>query len=256
MAAMQFLFCRIFLLQVIPLVMAVALFQSDFARASLMISIEGDQTWQSRNDQAIPGSTGTKFSLSDLNDGPFSGYRVYLGTKWNNRHEIRALYAPLALEINGQYSSPIDYMGSTFAANTPLVALYKFNSYRLTYAYHFAESGPWKFALGFTGKIRDAEVRLTQGSLQQSKTSIGFVPLLNFQALRTLSAAWRIRLDLDAAAAPQGRAFDFALFLERSLSESLSIFGGYRTIEGGADNGEVYNFAWIHKAVLGLRGEF
>jgi hypothetical protein len=27
---------------------------------------------------------------------------------------------------------------------------------------------------------------------------------------------------------------------------------GYRTVEGGADNDEVYNFAWLHYAVAGV----
>jgi hypothetical protein len=112
-------------------------------------------------------------------------------------------------------------------------------------------------AWGFTGKIRDAEVRLTQGALRESKSNVGFVPLLHFQANRALSENWLFRFDFDGLAAPQGRAFDLAFFIERSLEwNNLSAFGGYRTLEGGADNDEVFNFAWIHYAVLGLRGEF
>lgn len=62
---------------------------------------------------------------------------------------------------------------------------------------------------------------------------------------------------MDGLAAPQGRAFDIALLFERKIAQTnLTAFGGYRTVEGGADNDEVYNFAWLHFLTLGLRGEF
>jgi hypothetical protein len=227
--------------------------QAPSAKANTSISLELGSAWQSKNDQRIPADTGTLFSIADFNKGPFFTYRLYLGYKWSDRHELRALYAPFEIEADGVFSSPVDFQGGTFAAGTSTMALYKFNSYRLTYAYHFTGAGPWQLALGFTGKVRDAEVALTQGSLVRRKSNVGFVPLLNFQARRELGSDWAFRFDMDGLAAPQGRAFDVALFLERKMGKGdLSIFGGYRTIEGGADNDEVYNFAWIHQAVLGL----
>lgn len=225
------------------------------AWAQTALTIEGAAIWQSQNDQRVPSDTGTDFSIADFDTGAFYGYRIYVGHKWSNRHEVRALYAPFAIEVNGRFEQPVTFQDGTFAANTDTTAYYKFNSYRLTYAYHFDDWAGWKLALGFTGKIRDAEVRLEQGGVKESKSNVGFVPLLNFQARYDFSNAWAFRFDVDGLAAPQGRAIDAGLFLERNL-ESLFIFTGYRTIEGGADNEEVYNFAWIHQAVLGARYEF
>lgn len=229
------------------------------ALSQAMLSLEGDLTWQSKNNVRIPGNTGTLFSLTDLGKGPTPAFRVYAGYTWSKRHELRLLYAPLIVNLNGRLGANTAFAGSTFAAATATSARYKFNSYRISYAYHFESSGPWQFALGFTAKIRDAEIRVSQGSTTASKANVGLVPLLNLQASRTLGDAWSLRFDLDGLAAPQGRAFDGALFLERSLAggsdSKFSVFAGYRTIEGGASNDEVYNFAWIHKAVLGLRGE-
>ncbi len=96
------------------------------------------------------------------------------------------------------------YQGSIFAPGQVTEGYYKFNSYRLTYAYHFDPLGSWKLALGFTAKIRDAEVRLTQGTLRESKSNVGFVPLINIQALRPLGGNWSFRFDMDGLAAPQG----------------------------------------------------
>ncbi len=224
--------------------------------SSTFASIEGGPVWQTRNDQAIPGVGGTRFSLSDIDTGPFANYRIYLGHRWD-RHEVRALYAPLSIGLNTSLTSPVSFMGSTFAAGTPTEAFYKFNSYRLTYTYLYDPVGAWNFGLGFTAKIRDAEVRLTQGALVQSKKNVGFVPLLHFRASRSLNTDWGFRFDLDGLAAPQGRAFDAAFFIERKIPDSrFTAFGGYRTVEGGADNDEVYNFAWLHFLSLGIRGDF
>jgi hypothetical protein len=220
-------------------------------------SLEGALIWQTRNDQAIPGVGGTRFSLSDPDTGPFGTYRVYVGHRWNKKHEIRALYAPFSLDLNASFANPIDFMGSTFAADTLTSAFYKFNSYRLTYTYFFDPVGGWDLGLGFTAKIRDAEVRLEQSGVSRSKKNVGFVPLLNFRASRALFTEWLFRFDLDGLAAPQGRAFDAAFFLERKITGTrFSAFGGYRTLEGGASNDEVYSFAWLHYLTLGVRGEF
>ncbi len=227
------------------------------ARAETYLSVEGSLTWQSRNDQRIPGKGGTNFSLSQLNSGPFANYRVYLGHLFGPHHEIRALYAPLSIQVNGKLGTDVQFMDATFASGTDTIGFYKFNSYRLTYTYHFDPVSDWYFSLGFSAKIRDAEVRLTQGPLIKSKTNVGFVPLINFRVKKSLGNDWLFKLDFDGLAAPQGRAFDVGVFVEHPLPlAGCSAYMGYRTIEGGANVTEVYNFAWFHSAVLGFRSEF
>jgi hypothetical protein len=63
-------------------------------------------------------------------------------------------------------------------------------------------------------------------------------------------------LDLDASAAPQGRAIDFGGRLRYALTDRWSAGVGYRTIEGGADVDRVYNFAWLNAAVASLAVSF
>jgi hypothetical protein len=230
-----------------------------FAEGSL--TWELGPAWQSRNEARIPGDEGTLFALTDFGKGPFFAQRLYLSQIWNERHELRALWAPLSVDLSGRPERAISYQGKTFAADRNLQAFYKFNSYRLTYAYHFAPRADWRYALGFTAKIRDAEIRLTQGSRQASKSNVGFVPLLHARVQRVLSPLWSLTLDVDGLAAPQGRAVDAALIAEHTLLElgslgSLYAYVGYRTVEGGADNVVVYNFAWIHYGIVGFRALF
>lgn len=226
-------------------------------QAQTFVTAEFAQTWQTRNEQRIPGSGGDTFNLTDFSRGPFFTNRLYVGHKWGGRHELRALYAPLELSLNSEFSNSVRFINSQFAANTPTQAFYKFNSYRLTYAYDLETESNWQWVIGFTGKVRDAEVSLKQGALNESKSNVGFVPLAHVRGIWTINDAWTFSFDLDGLAAPQGRAFDLGLFVSHEIKDkNLKLFGGYRTLEGGADNDEVFNFSWFHYATVGLTYQF
>ena len=57
-------------------------------------------------------------------------------------------------------------------------------------------------------------------------------------------------MEIDGAAAPQGRAFDFAATLNYEPTPRWTVGAGYRTIEGGADVDEVFTFAWLNAAIV------
>lgn len=232
--------------------------RAEFASASSLTTfqLEGAAVWQSLNEVAIPGDTGTRFDLVKFGRGPKPGMRVYLAHRFDGRHELRALFAPLAFELTGKFDSAVSFQGSSFAAQTETTAGYKFNSYRLTYAYHMDPIGDLTWAIGFTGKIRDAQIRITQGSVNAAKDNVGFVPLLHLRAAYPISESFKMRFDFDGLAAPQGRAFDVLLAGEVEFADGFSSYIGYRTVEGGADNKTVYNFAWLHFATLGVTASF
>ncbi len=225
------------------------------AESESFVQLEGSLVYQTRNDQRIPGIGGTQFDLSDFDQGAFGAFRLYIGKVFNDRHEVRVLYAPLEIDIKATLPGTVLFNGQTFNAGAA-DAFYKFNSYRLTYAYHFDPVRQWRMALGGSAKIRHAEVKLSQSGVSSSKKNTGFVPLLNFQAMHPLRENWNFRFDFEGLAAPQGRAFDTALFIEYKLQKHFSVLAGYRMVEGGADNDKVYNFAWLHYASVGLRGDF
>jgi hypothetical protein len=55
---------------------------------------------------------------------------------------------------------------------------------------------------------------------------------------------------LDALAGGPGRAEDLSLRLGYDIDERWGLAFGYRTVEGGADVDDVYNFAWFNYAVV------
>lgn len=236
---------------------ATAAGSSALARAGQVeASLEAGVVATSRNDVRIPGGgaegSGTALSLSDDLSSPASpAFRLRVGYRFAERHLITALYAPLQLEARGSSDQELAFAGQTFAAGSPLYAVYRFDSYRLTYRYSFLRDETWELAAGLTGKIRDAEVSL-YGEQAARKTNTGFVPLLNVHAeWRPDGGRWGVLLDADALAAPQGRAEDVLLAATWALRPDVVLRAGYRMLEGGADNDEVYSFAWLHYAVVG-----
>lgn len=222
------------------------------------IELEAGPVWQTTNDVQIPNTDdGTRFSLVDLaGKGPWLAPRAYLTWNIRPRHSIRLLAAPLSYTESGEFAAPVDFEGETFETGVATEATYKFNSYRVTYAYRFHSGQRWTWWVGFTAKIRDAKIKLAQSGTSSEKTDLGFVPLLHLRGAYHFSQDWHALLDVDALAGGPGRAEDVALKLSRAITDRWSISMGYRTVEGGADVEEVYNFAWLHYAVLSASYRF
>lgn len=225
----------------------------EWQRNRFSLGVESSAVWQTVNEVQIPSGSGTRFSVVDFGKGPGFSYRVYLGYRLGERAELRALFAPLTLNFSGTPTQPISYQDVVFASGVPVDASYRFNSYRLTYRYRFLVTDSWVLRAGFTAKVRDAEIRLTQAGLSSARSNVGFVPLLHLSADWRLGSRFSLFFDADALAAPQGRAEDIALQLGYAATPDLELRAGYRTVEGGSEGGgSVYTFAWLHYVTLGV----
>jgi len=217
-----------------------------------ILELEAGPVWQSSNDVQIPNDeTGTRFSLEELAaSGPWPSGRLYFTWNINQKHGVRVLLAPLSYTETGLLDGPVDFAGASYQAGVPTEASYRFNSWRLTWRYHLKDGERWQLHIGATAKIRDAEIKLRQGDTTSSDDDLGFVPLLHLAAEYRLADRWRLIGDLDALAGGPGRAIDLALKLGYDVNDRWSVTAGYRTVEGGADVDEVYNFAWFNAAVV------
>ncbi len=236
----------IFLFVLIPF-----LFSS--AYAGLSVNVESGIVTASYNNVRIPNETGTLFSLTDdLKVSSREFYRVAITYDWNDKNFLQLLYAPLTLNSSGYAPFDISFNGTSFSQNDFLEAKYRFDSYRLTYRRTFYKSENFSIGLGLTAKIRDAAIELKSSTSQSEKTNTGFVPLINFKLDYLFSRKVSARLEGDALVGPQGRAEDVFIGFDYSVNRLISLFGGYRMLEGGADVDSVYNFAFLHYASAGL----
>ena len=215
------------------------------------VGIEAGPVWQSRNDVQIPGDSGTRFSLADFaGAGPFPFYRLQLTYEINPRHSLRFLLAPFEYHEMGTFNDDVFFVDQTFDAGRQTEADYRFNSYRFTYRYLFYQGEAWRWHVGLTAKIRDAEITLKQDGKFASDADTGLVPLVYLFGDYQLSDRWSFIVDFDGLASPQGRAVDLGLFMRFDITRQWYVGGGYRLLEGGADNDEVYNFAWFNYLLL------
>lgn len=222
----------------------------------LDLQLEGGGVWFSRNDVRIPGDDGTKFNMLDLTGkGPDPYLRFYATYEFNRRHALRLTLAPLEVDGTGRLSEDVTFKNEVFTADTPTKGTYKFNTYRLTYRWTFLDQERWRWGLGAVALVRDAEITLEQGGIKQSKDDLGLVPLLHLYGEYRMNHQVSIILDVEGSWAPMGRAVDTALKAQYTFDSGWYVAGGYRTLEGGADNNDVYTFAWLHyvQAVVGYR---
>ena len=227
------------------------------AFAQFTLDVETGAVFSGYNDVRIPGKGGTLVSLSeDLSTDPAWFYRLRLTYDFSDQHHLALLYAPLTLDAAGTLDRALVYQGTTFPAQTPLDASYTFNSYRLTYRWDFHRSEALELGIGFTGKIRDANITFAGNGISAEKTNVGFVPIIHFRVLWRFSHPAAFLLEGDALAAPQGRAEDVLAALVVAVTERIDVRAGYRLLEGGADNDEVYNFTLVHYTSVGAQIRF
>ncbi len=225
--------------------------------AAWLLDLEGARVWSGYNDVRIPGDGGTRFSLTEdlRSEAGFCG-RLRLGIVLAERHHLSAFAAPLRLDAAGQAPATLLFAGTEFPAASRLSASYRFDSYRLTYRYRLRATSRFTGWLGFTAKLRDAEIAVAGAGLRAKKTNTGFVPLLAFRGDWRLDERFGISCEGDALAGGPGRAEDVFLGLTYRRNSRLTLRGGYRLIEGGADVAEVYSFARLDFASLGLELSF
>ncbi len=236
----------------IALLALLMIFTTTKSHAQASLDVESGVVFDGYNNVRVPGKGGTLFSLSDdLNTLTKVFYRLRLSYLFNKKHYVSLLYAPLTLTAEGSFDTPVTFEQTVFSPNVNVTGKYQFNSYRLTYRFMFARTQRFQFGVGVTAKIRDARITLTSELQSDEKTNVGFVPLINFYAEWFVKERLSLVLKGDALAAPQGRAEDVLLAAYLYPSRNLTFKLGYRVLEGGADNDEVYNFSLLHYAVIG-----
>jgi hypothetical protein len=220
---------------------------------AIEVGVEVGPLWSSRNDVRVPGTTGTEFDMTSLTgDGPDPAFRLDVDWQITDKHGVRAVIAPLELTGSGQLPTETFFAGTTLNQGSTN-ATYRFNTYKLTYRYTLSNNDVWRWNIGFTGVIRDADIALQQGQTRANDDDVGFVPTLHLSGIYQPRHDWRLLLDFDGLAGGPGRLFDIALKADYSLNERWRIGAGYRMLEGGVDVDDVYNFGWFNALTFDLR---
>ena len=235
----------------------VFIFISINGKAEFVSSLQAAGVFPGYNDVRLPGNTGSPVSYSkDLDAHPTFSPRFEAGYIFAERHYLGLMGSLLTLSARGTLDRDVNYDNRLFLKGTEVKALYRFDSYRLTYRYDFFISDSFRIGAGLTGKVRDAEISLeTDSAIVSQKGSLkntGVVPLINYSIEWMASPEWTIYTYGDWLVSPYGRAEDIFIGTRYNFNNPLSIIVGYRILEGGSDSKEVYTFALFHYVVLGL----
>jgi hypothetical protein len=242
---------------VLIILLAVLSIGAAAAYAEYVINVQGAAVFTEKNDIRIPGNSGTKFSLSDdlSADTAYAG-RLEAGYIHKERDYFGIVIAPLSVDSHGSVDRDISFSGTTFPANTDLDATFRFDSYRITWRRKLVSRDDLNVWLGISGNIRDAAITVEGGGQQATKANTGFVPLINFLIDWRFSQPWSFRIAGDALVGPQGRAEDVLFTMLYDVNAATKVFAGYRILEGGANNDEVYTFSLFSYAVAGMEVSF
>ena len=221
--------------------------------AGVFLDAETGAVFSGMNDVRIPGNYGSRVSLTGvLKTGPSYFVRARAGVEFMERHAVTFLAAPLSIESRGRSSRPVFFYGGFYPPGLPLKSVFTFNSYRLSYRYYFINTKDFRLGAGLTAKIRDAYISMESLGARRTRSNLGFVPLVNLGMEWRFAPKLALVIDVDALAAPQGRAEDILAALQFSPNENLALRAGYRILEGGADNKSVYTFSLFHYVVAGV----
>ena len=93
------------------------------------IDVENGAAISGYNDVAIPGNTGTRFSMTDdLKSDTEDFWRVRADFRLAQKHVLSGLIAPLTINSSGTFNAPVDFAGATFAPGVPTDGTWTFNS--------------------------------------------------------------------------------------------------------------------------------
>lgn len=217
------------------------------------VGVESGVAFNGSNNARIPGNGGTDISLtSDLESESANFVRVRFSKNLGGGNSLSLLVAPLRFNASGTINRDINFNGVLYTSGARLHSKYRFDSYRLTYQHEFVKGDELSVGLGFTAKVRSASIKIWDNGQTAEKANTGFVPLINFAIDWSLLPIAGLIIEGDALAAPQGRAEDVLVAIYHRAHESFRIRLGYRILEGGADNDEVYTFALVHYLSAGV----
>lgn len=224
--------------------------------AQSVVDFEATAWRTQRNEVRKPSQGGTTFSFPDLlGAGPTWAPRMNVSWTLKERHGLRVLLAPFEVTGMGVFHEPVVYQGHTFQAGMPTAGLYRFNSWRVTWRYTLRDDTTWRILAGATVKIRDAKVELSQNGHTETNSNLGFVPLAHLYVERHFPKNISAVFETDALAASQGRAVDAAFMVRWQATRRVHADVGYRLLEGGADNKEIYTWARLDgwRGGMGIR---
>ena len=172
------------------------------------------------------------------------------------RHHIMLAAVFVRENLTGDASEPIHFNQALFTTGSSIDALYRFDTYRLSYRYRLVNRPKFQLELGATALLRDAMVAMTGDNQHSEFYNLGVVPLISYYIGWTPISALTVYSYGDGLVSKYGRAEDIFAGVKYDVHPNIGILAGYRLIEGGSNVKSVYTFALYHFLSIGLEIHF
>jgi hypothetical protein len=229
----------------------------------LVIDYEAGPLSIVQNDNRY-GANGTPYNRSDvgLDRNLAIAMRTSLEADIDGRNTLIFLYAPLDVTTDIRLNKNIQFNDVLFNAGTPIRHRYLFDGIRASYMYGIFKEKQWRWDLGLTGQIRNAQVAMStlQGTSYASESDIGFVPALKtrftYHPSRGFWGMWEAdALNAFGAGGVSGWIADTALTLGVPLRQGIDAHVRARYVGGGANvpNRQIENWGQFVSLTAGFR---
>lgn len=163
-----------------------------------------------KNDVRAPGTTGSQLELDQFNTyaNPTTSSAASFEYFLSDRHEIYAVLNPLEVRDEGVFSSPVQFDGVVYPANTATAMDYVMNEVRGGYLYKVIPEGRFTLQIGAGLTFQNTYVRLVSGGLDRSVESNDLAPYASLHASYDITDRLTIQVSAD------GTSFDDIEFLD------------------------------------------
>ena len=221
--------------------------------------LEFGPIWFSKNELTSPSSSGTTFDVTEGFDTDPAMYgRVKLEVPLAKRHTLSFWFSPTEFRRSGQFSQPVSFKGSNFAANTKTDYQYRYNDLVFGYSYGLILADPWDFSPGVGVYATDIKVTLSQeGGPTETIDEWQVLPLLNLPLGYTISPKWKVFVDLFGGATDNDNwAIGGDAMVRYTINSLWDITGGYVGLAQDFESTELKNSAVSHSFVLSVGYSF
>lgn len=164
--------------------------------------IFGPATLQ-KNEVTSPSATGTTFDLFNfdgIND-PTTTANIIVKAELNKHHSVAFSISPFEARDTGQFSSPVNFAGSTYPASTDLASAYRRTDLRLDYVYNLIPDHKGTIGVGASlAALRTSVELATADNLIYNKVDEWVVTgLLHLDLAYPLSSRWFVYGEMNGA---------------------------------------------------------
>lgn len=192
-------------------------------------------------------SNGTEFNLIDFSESndPTTTANIEFNIQLTDRSELLFSIAPFEARDIGQFSTPVNFAGDTFAANTDVVSRYRLIDSRVQYQYDLLASRTWDFKIG--GAISAQRTVLELLTTEPIPTSSGkaddwvVLPLLHLEGVYHLGSSMAFIAEGSWIETSEHDQLDGSLMFSYMFDRHWDAGIGYAEYKRKTDTSELFN---------------